>query len=285
MKILLLPFSLLFGPLLWGQYYYNDIVGTQETNQQMQTWLANKVKTVSATGFDGNNVRNNDFSEYYEVRENGRAMKVSSIINMNKTVIYSRFDEQSRVIYMTDSFAIIQNSTTYEYDSKGRVSRVQNTVKDSANDFNQVETHSWIYSPEGKPVIMWRVVTNTGSENSIDSLEVRFVPDEDGNVGEERSYKKNVETGYLYYYYDDQNRLSDIVRYHKKLEKLIPDIMFEHDPQGRVIQKITTTSDRVVGYLIWRYIYDEKGLKTKEALFNNDKKLTGKIEYAYTFGQ
>jgi hypothetical protein len=40
-----------------------------------------------------------------------------------------------------------------------------------------------------------------------------------------------------------------------------------------------------VGYNIWRYIFNEKGLKTKEALFNNDRELTGKIEYSYTFGQ
>jgi hypothetical protein len=61
--------------------------------------------------------------------------------------------------------------------------------------------------------------------------------------------------------------------------------MFEYDDSDRVIQKITTTSSRTLGYLIWRYIFDEKGLKTKEALFNDDKELTGKIEYTYTFRQ
>ena len=86
--------------------------------------------------------------------------------------------------------------------------------------------------------------------------------------GEERAYRRAVETAYFYYYYDDKNRLSDIVRFNKKLDRLIPDIMFEYDENNRVIQKITTTSDRVVGYLIWRYILDEKGLRTKEALFN-----------------
>jgi hypothetical protein len=52
-----------------------------------------------------------------------------------------------------------------------------------------------------------------------------------------------------------------------------------------VIQKITTTSSLKLSYLIWRYLFDGKGLKTKEALFNNDKELTGKIEYNYTYGQ
>ena len=43
--------------------------------------------------------------------------------------------------------------------------------------------------------------------------------------------------------------------------------------------------ERVIGYVIWRYIYNDKGLKTKEALFDKEQQLTGKIEYSYIFGQ
>ncbi len=284
MKILLLSLSFFSGSSLWAQYYYNDIVGTQETNLQMRTYLANKVKTVSATGFDSKNVRANDFSEFYEIKENGKALKVSGFAGMNKTVLYSRFNEKIQVVQMIDSFSVIRNSTMFEYDNSDRVIKVRNTVKDSASDFDQAETHSWIYNAAGKPERMWRIVTKTGASSSVDSLEIRFVTDGDGNIAEERTFRKGVQTSYLYYYYDDKNRLTDIVRYNKKLQRLIPDIMFEYDANDRVIQKITTTSDRVVGYLIWRYILDEKGLKTKEALFNNDKQLTGKIEYSYTYG-
>jgi hypothetical protein len=70
-----------------------------------------------------------------------------------------------------------------------------------------------------------------------------------------------------------------------KLKKLLPDFMFEYDDNDRVIQKITTTSNSLLGYLIWRYIYNDKGLKTKEALFNKDKELTGKIDFTYTYNQ
>jgi hypothetical protein len=37
---------------LQAQYYYNDIIGTQETNRQMKTYVVNKVQTVSAKGID-----------------------------------------------------------------------------------------------------------------------------------------------------------------------------------------------------------------------------------------
>ena len=61
-------------------------------------------------------------------------------------------------------------------------------------------------------------------------------------------------------------------------------MLFEYDDQDRVIQKITTTTSLNLNYLIWRYIFNEKGLKTKEALFNQEKELNGKIEFSYTFG-
>jgi len=267
-----------------AQYYFTDINGTTETNRLMQLYKANKVKTVAATGYDKQGVKDNSFSEFHEVKENGMALKVSTFNSLNKTIDYNRYDNQGRIISTTDSSAGIQSTTKYEYTPDGKVSKIQNTVQDPSNDFNQTETHQWIYNEAGKPQKMWRIIT-TGSPAASDTLEIRFVTDENGNTGEERTFRKGIETGYLYYYYDDKNRLSDVVRFNVKLKKLLPDFMFEYDDADRVIQKITTTSSRNLGYLIWRYIFDGKGLKTKEALFNDDKELTGKIEYSYTFGQ
>jgi len=279
MKNILLPLSLLCSVALKAQYYYNDIIGTQETNWLMKNYLANKVKTVSATGYDQRGVKAGDFTEFQEVKEKGMALKVTAITNLNRTVIYSHFDNQARVISMSDSSSAVQSITTYQYDANGRISKVQNAIKDTANDFNQTEVHEWIYNTSGKPEKMWRIINNT------DSLEIRFTPDENGNTGDEKTFRKGIETGVIHYYYDDKGRLTDIVRYNTKAKKLLPDILFEYDDNDRIIQKITTTSSINLGYLIWRYIFDERGLKTKEALFNDDKQLTGKIEYSYTFGQ
>lgn len=279
MKTILLPITLLCSLTLQAQYYYNDIIGTLETTRQMKNYLANKVKTVSATGYDQRGAKATDFSEFQEVKENGTALKFSSFTNLNKTVTYSKFDSQGRLIKTSDTSTAIESVTIYEYDVNGRILRVQNATRDSANDFNQVEVHYWIYNAAGKPEKMWRVINNT------DSLEIQFVTDKDGNTSDEKTFRKGAETGVIYYYYDDKNRLTDIVRYNTKVKKLLPDILFEYDDNDRVIQKITTTSSINLGYLIWRYVFDDKGLKTKEALFNDDKQLTGKIEYSYTFGQ
>lgn len=262
-----------------AQYYYNDIIGTTETNRLMKNYRANKVKMVTTVGIDQYGAKNDTYGEVQEIRENGTVLKTSTRNNAQVSVYYNRFDAQGRLISITDSSAGLINVISYQYDAEDRIKLIQNTTADAANDFNQVEAHHWTYDATGNPLKMWRTI------NNADSLEIRFIPDENGLPGDEKTFRRGIETGAVYYYYDENKRLTDVVRYNLKLKKLLPDMMFEYDEQNRVIQKITTTPSLKVSYLIWRYIYDNKGLKTKEALFNDDKQLTGKIEYSYTFNQ
>lgn len=285
MKPLLLPAAFFCSIALQAQYYYNDIIGTQETNRQMQTYLANKVKMVTAAGYTPQGSKATDFAEVQEITENGKILKISRNTELTHSSFYNRFDAQTRLISIIDTSFGIQNTTSYEYDAGGRIITIQNTVKDPATGINMVELHQWLYNKDGKVEKMWRTI------NGTDSLEIRFIADENGNPGEERSFRNGYETDMLYYYFDDKNRITDIVRYNKKVKKLIPDEILSYDDADRVIQRITSTpGDNLrittwVGYIIWRYIYNEQGLKTKEALFDNEQHLTGKIEYSYTFGQ
>lgn len=279
MKFLLVLMPFLLPQLLPAQYYYNDIISTRESNRQMQAYAARKVLRVNASGYDANGVRATDFAEVQELRDNGRTLKVSNRTGGSFSAVYNRFDDKLRLVSISDTTAAVQSQTVYVYDANDLIRSVTNTVRDSANDFNQTETHLWQYRADGTPTGMWRII------NGTDSLEVRFTPDEDGNPGDEKTFRKGIETGVVYYYFDDKKRLTDIVRYNTHFKRLLPDQMFEYDDNDRVIQKITTTSSRNMGYLIWRYIFDESGLKTKEALFNDNKQLTGKIEFEYQFAR
>jgi len=60
-------------------------------------------------------------------------------------------------------------------------------------------------------------------------------------------------------------------------------MMFEYSSSNQVIQRISVPA---VGskYLIWRYQYDNRGLKVKEAIYDRYKQLNGKVEYLYSFG-
>ena len=260
-----------------AQYYYSDIVGTREIADKMKTFTAAKVKSVTATGYDGNGVRSADFNEWQEVTDNGMGLKITTRNGYTKSTTQYRFDGKGKLVGTTDENEGTKNTSTYSYDGEGRLLRIENVTSDSANEFNEKEIHQWVYDGTGKPTTMWRILNG-------DSTEVRFTQDSAGNITDEELYKRKAKMDHIYYYYDDQHRLTDVVRFNAKLQKMLPDYMFEYDDANRVIQKITTLSSLNLGYLIWRYIFDAKnGLKTKEALFNKQKQLTGKIDYQYTF--
>jgi hypothetical protein len=119
-------------------------------------------------------------------------------------------------------------------------------------------------------------------KNRRDTSYVNFKLDENGNVIEEQETRKGVKSDPVYYYYDANNRLTDIVRFNKKANRLLPEYMFEYSPSGQLVQKITVPANSD-NYLIWRFQYSNQGLKTKEIIYNKLKKLTGKIEYQYSF--
>ncbi len=112
------------------------------------------------------------------------------------------------------------------------------------------------------------------------SSEIKFLTDEKGNVIEEQSYRKGVPGEKIYYYYDDENRLTDIVRYYDKLARLLPDYTFDYYPDSR-ISEMRTTQKGGADYFIWKYAYSDTGLKSKELCYNKQKKLVGRLEYTY----
>ena len=266
MKNILGSFLILVSSVtLHAQYYYKDIIGTREINQTIKLYLSNKVLSVEATGFDGDGVKNSDFSETHNLFAGNDLLKIAT---RNKTVItneYYRFDPKGLLTNMSDTSSSLVSTTTYAYDEKDNPVLIKNTVTDADDSIYANEVHQWFYNDQGRPLRMLKI------SNNNDTTEVPFI--------------KKISGEKTYYYYDSKNRLTDIVRFNTKARRLLPDYMFEYTEKNQVSQKITTLSMMDLGYLIWRYVYDDKGLKTKEASFNKDKVMTGKIEYSYRFGQ
>lgn len=259
-----------------SQYYYKDIVAAADLNRQMKTYISNGVHKVTATGITPEGTASSDFSELYEISSNGTSLKITTRINRTVSSLRHSFNDRGFLTSTVDSAAGVKSISTYTYDASGKIISISNsaTDADSSAEFSQTEIHQYIYK-DGKLEKMWRII------NKTDSLEVKFVVDSNGNVLEERNYRRGVFTDPIYYYYDGKNRLTDIVRFNYKANRLLPDYLFEYDANDRVIQKITTTSGNNLGYVTWRYLFDERGLKTKEALFNKEKQLQGRIDYSY----
>ena len=274
MKKLPFLFLLLFYFAANSQYYYKDIVAAADITRLMKTYTANNIKKITAKGITPEGSPSSEFSEVGEV--NGTTLKVITNNNKAISILKFNFNDRGQLVNSVDSAINVKSTSTYTYDANGKIISINNsaTDADSTGDFSQTEVHQYIYK-DGKLDKMWRII------NKKDSLEVRFGTDEHGNVIEERNFRRGVLADPIYYYYDDRNRLTDIVRFNYKANRLLPDYLFEYDDNDRVIQKITTTSGNNLGYLTWRYLFDEKGLKTKEALFNKDKQLQGRIDYSY----
>ncbi|TAE19514.1 MAG: hypothetical protein EAY72_00235, partial [Bacteroidetes bacterium] len=76
--------------------------------------------------------------------------------------------------------------------------------------------------------------------------------------------------------------LTDIVRYNNKAKKLLPDFLYEYDATGQLVQttQVLTGSNN---YFIWKYSYQENGLKLKEECFDKQGLLVGYVTYSYMF--
>lgn len=285
MKTPLLILCLALFQLAYSQYYYNDIIGAKAFGDRMKDYVTNKVRTITAAGFDKEGAKTSDFNEWQEIipiaiGTTSHILKITTRNGQTVTRQSYQFDPQFRLTTLIDSSGEIKSVTSYQYNNSGNIISIRTATQDAdSSEFSESEEHLWIYNSNGKPEKMWRIL------NGKDSSEYRLTIDEKGNPADEQQYRRGTGINPVYYYYTDNNQLSDIVRYNARAKRLLPDFMFEYDENGRMIQKITTLSSMKSDYLIWRFAYNEKGLKTKEALFTKDKTLTGRIEYQYTFDQ
>ena len=283
MKSIIATLSILTCTLsLSAQYYYKDILGTADINRMISLYQTNNVKTVTATGYDEDGRKNADFSETHYFFPDRNTLRIATRNNQTITNQYFRFDKNNLVTSVTDTSLSLVSLTNYTYDDKNNIISIKNTVTDASDSIYVNELHQWFYNETGRPVRMLRIVNNR------DTTDVRFTIDDNGNVIDEWPFINRISRQKTYYYYDSKNRMTDIVRYNVAARKLLPDFMFEYTDQNQLKQKTTTIGTMGVTYLIWTFVYNDKGLKSKEATFKKDKKLeqlemVGKIEYAYTY--
>ena len=276
MKTLLVSICLLYSLTGFTQHYYIDIIGTRETAGIMQAYLKNKVSHVILSSFDETNAPIKDF--YVEQNFDAAKRILQTITRSDEahaSVLLSYLDDNNLVVKTTDSSDFMVSNSIYNYDPSGKLLSIVNSSLDSSGKSSETEQHIWNYNNN-------RIATMLRIKNRRDTSYVNFKLDENGNVIEEQETRKGVKSDPVYYYYDANNRLTDIVRFNKKANRLLPEYMFEYSPSSQLVQKITVPANSD-NYLIWRFQYSNQGLKTKEIIYNKLKKLTGKIEYQYSF--
>jgi hypothetical protein len=277
MKFLLLSILVAAVSTVSAQYYYKDITGSRETTDMMKIYLANKVSRVQVNSYDAQNTKSDDIFVEQAFSPKDMLLKtVTRTDSSDESVLLSYINGEGQVIKTVDSTDAVKSVTNYRYNNSGFLEAVTSLTADTSKTIAEKEEHLWFYK-DGKPTRMLRI------KNDIDTMYVDFKLDENGNVSEEQGMRKGVKNDPVYYYYDSKGRMTDIVRYNNKAKRLLPEYMFEYSPANQVIQRITVPANGSK-YLIWRYQYDNRGLKIKEAIYDRYKDLNGKVEYIYSFG-
>jgi len=259
----------------FGQYYYNDIIATQQSQNQYQLLRTNKVKRIVAISFEEDRTTTEGFKLTQELSNDGKKLVTSTSNISGKTTETTSYFEQGK-IKRTESYSNgIDNKMEYGYDATGNIKLFTLTTLDTAMNYHSVETREWHSNVNGNYTDVIKI--KNGTDSSLGS----FVYDEEGNLVEEHWKKKNKEIETYYYYYNKAHQITDIVRYNTRLKKLIPDYQYEYDAKGRPIQMTQLTASGK--YFIWKYTYNDKGLKISETCTDNKKLQVGNIEYRYEY--
>ena len=258
-----------------AQYYYKDLVTTRQNERRWGLYKDNGVKSVKLSSFERDGKPAEGFTGDQEVL--GESLTTHTKTSGNaESWITATYTPQGLTHKISDTTDTYRSTSDYQYDAEGRLQSILNTSIETDNHLRDVEQHIWSYDAAGKPSSMLKI------KNGNDTTFVRFVLDEKGNVAEERAMRNKTDLPVIYYYYDTDNRLTDIVRYSLKAKRLLPDNIFEYGDDGRT-SSMLVVPDGSNDYLKWIYDYNEKGLKARESCISRQKELLGKIEYQYTY--
>lgn len=266
--LLLLPFT------VQAQYYYKDLLSTGTVEQQFRLFQDQKIKKVVLQSFESDDRETDRFLCYQLVNSSNASLVTHTrSAGTMPSVLTSQFSSAGKLVRTTDSTGTTVTSVVYGY-TNGKLYSLESISKASNDSTQEVDRHEWTYSNDGIPTKMLRI------KNNIDTTEVVLTTDEQGRVAEETWIKKGIVLERYYYYYNESRLLTDIVRYSKKARRLLPDYVFEYDNNGRINRMIGVQSGSS-NYVTWVYVYNEKGLKEKEVLFNKQRQLMGTIRYRY----
>lgn len=261
--------------LCFGQYYYQDILTLDLARKKQELFRSQEVKSVNGVSYDASGQPIEGFRSIQMVSRDYRetTTRTNSPLG-NPSTVHAYYGPGSLLMKTVDSGENARTTITYHYE-EGRLQKIE-SISRSEGDFMQKEIHEWFYTPEGKPRMMLKI------KNDGDTTTVRFTVDEKGLVIEEKSLRKGKDLPEIYYYYDNQNRLTDIVHYQASVKKLLPDYIFEYGEKGQ-LGSLLIVPEGSSDYQKWYYSYDADGLKLQDACYSRQKTLIGRVEYNYIY--
>jgi YD repeat-containing protein len=269
---------IVFGPCAVAQYYYKDFIVTGQASARWKQFSTSRVRSVSLSSSESDGIPTEGFAIDQDVSADFSLVTTHTRSKgSTESWLFAYYSPAGLPVRTVDTSDTYRSVSEYRYDPSGRLESITNTSIETDNHTQALEEHFWQYGADGKPSGMLKIL------NGTDTTFVRLVQDEKGNITEEHAVRNRSELPVVYYYYDGDNRLTDIVRYNQRAKRLLPDYIFEYDEGLRLSSMLIVPEQGVSQYQKWVYQYNEKGLKVKESCFNKQKEFVGSIGYAYTY--
>ncbi|MGN6194742.1 MAG: RHS repeat domain-containing protein [Ginsengibacter sp.] len=256
-----------------AQYYYKDLMSTLQQNKQFAILKNGNIRTIKIESFDENDQPSEGFFCEKKINKSFSQSQMMSKSNITgESLLTTDYNNKGDVVKTTTSTPTTTSTVEFEYDVNGNISLIRTMTKADGDSSSITETHEYFYD-NGRPVKMLRK-----KNNSLIST-ITFVADAKGNIIEEDPSGNSIDKKY-FYYYDDSNRLTDVVHYNVIAKRLLPDYMFEYS-DGNLPKQMISVDETGRNYFIWRYAYDDKKLPEIQKCFSKEKQLMGTIQFEY----
>lgn len=259
-----------------AQYYFNDLMANIQTHKQYKLLRALKVKKITVTSKESDASSPGEVLLTQEISTDGKRIIIYTNGQNGKTTRTTTQYELGKLKKSESNNKDVQSTTLYTYHESGLPALIQTTSKDTFLSSLTGESHAYFYKNDGTPDYAYII------RNQSDTVLIQFTTDEQKLVLEETWTRKNKEIEKYYYYYDDKKQLTDIVRFNAKSNKLLPDFVYTYNDANLIVQMIQVPRTGN-NYITWKYLYNEKGLKSNELCYNKEKKLLGSVQYTYEY--
>lgn len=265
-----------FQNRIQAQYYYKEIISNKQAVAERNLLQEQKIRKVIVHSFEGDKTVSEGFFCEKKIGKDYRFIETYTKSNISgRSILTSIFNEHGLLMQSTDSSDFTVSSNKYFYDEKNNVTGMKAFSHSNEDDFatTLTEEHQYKYDSKNKPVQMLRI------RNAKDSALIDFLQDAKGNITDEIEPGQNGK--HFYFYYDDKNRLTDIVKFNVVKGALKPDFLFEYNRQNQLIKMVTVEEGVSGDYYTWEYIYGDEGQRIIEKCFSKDHNLLGYFEYEY----
>jgi hypothetical protein len=247
----------------------------RQNQDNWKSYRDQKVREVTIQSIDANNEMTPGFACTQTVSPDFSSISTfTKSADIAASILTAYYDRNGRLVKTVDTSDTYKSTTDYSYNDNGEIISLLNNSVETDNHVGATEKHLWIY----KGGTLKQMIKIKGE---TDTTIVNLIKDEKGNIIEEKPVRAGQSLPSIYYYYDNDGRLTDIVRYSQKAGRLLPDYVFEYI-SDRISAMLFVPSGST-DYQKWIYNYNSNGLKASETCYDKRKQVVVKINYNYSF--